>query len=66
MENAAKWLLLPPLCRKQGKVQKNKPVLISNQKLQVEKEAKPLLSLQIIAAPTTPKSWTDLFSWGKV
>lgn len=62
----SKWLLLPPLCRKQGKVQKNKPVLISNQKLQVEKEGKPLLSLQIIAAPTTPKSWTDLFSWGKV
>lgn len=58
-----KW---PPLRRKQGKVQKNKPVLISIQKLQVENEGKPLFSLRIIAAPATPKFWTDLFSWGKV
>lgn len=60
----SKWL--PPLCGKQEKVQKNKPMLISIQKLQVENEGKPLFSLQIIAAPTTPKFWTDLFSWGKV
>ena len=36
-----KWLLLPLLRRKRGKVQKNKPVLISNEKLQVENEGKP-------------------------
>lgn len=47
-------------------MQKNKPMLISIQKLQVENERQPLFSLQIVAAPMTPKFWMDLFSWGKV
>lgn len=41
----SKRLLLLPLCEKQGKVQKNKPMLISIQKLQVENEGKLLFSL---------------------
>lgn len=37
----SEWLLLPLLHRKRVKVQKNKPVLISNEKLQMENEGKP-------------------------
>lgn len=47
-------------------MQKNKPMLISIQKLQVENERKLLFSLRIVAAPMTLKFWMDLFSWGKV